>query len=392
VRQTSLVTGLVRYVSHPEVSIDPSVPVPQWGLSDRGRARAEAMLRQPWILRVRRIVSSTETKAIETAAIVAAHLGLQVEARAELGENDRSATGFVPPDRFERLADLFFAHPDDSVEGWETARHAQERVVAASADLFDDDDGDDDGDGDTLVVGHGAVGTLLYCAYADLPIDRRHDQRGGGNLFTIDRAARVALHPWVAIDPWLPPTTPVITAGSVEHSQGGVIAFSTERLAARRLAASDLAWLDTFQRDAEVMATIGGVRTSEQTQRWLDENLAGWDSNSFGQWVLSLRTGDANHPVGRGGLRMIAPEVGEPLVEIGYAFERSAWGQGFASEAAAAFVEIAQSSYGLSELGAITLTTNFGSQKVLVRSGFVAERIVDVPSGPHSFFRFSLPN
>jgi RimJ/RimL family protein N-acetyltransferase/broad specificity phosphatase PhoE len=378
------VSGLVRYVSHPEVRIDPALPVPEWGLSDRGRERTYAMLRQPWIASISRIVSSTETKAIETASIVAAHLGLSVEARALLGENDRSATGFVPPDRFEQLANQFFAHPDESVEGWETARHAQSRVVEACADLFGNDDGD------VLMVGHGGVGTLLYCACAGLAIDRRLDQRGGGNMFTIDRVSRVALHPWVTIDPWDRPTTPAVTAGSVERDGRAVVAFTTDRLVARRLSLSDRGWLGAFHTDAEVMATIGGVRTSAQSMAWLDENLAGWDANGFGQWVLCRRDATQN-PVGKGGLRMIAPEVGEQLVEIGYSFERSAWGHGFASEAAAAFVEIARTEYGLNELGAITLTTNFGSQKVLVRAGFVAERIVMLDSGPHAFFRWRLP-
>lgn len=27
------------YLSHPQVQIDPAVPVPEWGLSDAGRAR-----------------------------------------------------------------------------------------------------------------------------------------------------------------------------------------------------------------------------------------------------------------------------------------------------------------------------------------------------------------
>ena len=30
------------YLSHPQVKIDANVPVPQWGLSDVGRGRAEA--------------------------------------------------------------------------------------------------------------------------------------------------------------------------------------------------------------------------------------------------------------------------------------------------------------------------------------------------------------
>jgi hypothetical protein len=40
-----------------------------------------------------------ETKALETAAIIAIATGLRIEIRHDLHENDRSSTGFVPPDR-----------------------------------------------------------------------------------------------------------------------------------------------------------------------------------------------------------------------------------------------------------------------------------------------------
>ena len=96
---------LLRYVTHPNVSVDPATPIERWGLDSNGVARAVAMLDQPWVPGVARIVSSDETKAIETARILADHVGLQVEVRGGIGENDRSSTGFLPPEEFERTAD-----------------------------------------------------------------------------------------------------------------------------------------------------------------------------------------------------------------------------------------------------------------------------------------------
>lgn len=189
--------ALLRYITHPNVQVDPAVPVPQWSLSDEGRRRAEIMARQPWAADLGRIVSSDETKAIDTAEILSAVGGVPVEVRDHTGENDRSATGFVPPDRFEELADAFFAHPDESVEGWERAADAQARVVAALADLLEPSTPTD-----IAVVGHGAVGTLWYCHLTGQAIDRRHDQGGGGggNYFTVDLATGAVLHPWFPID------------------------------------------------------------------------------------------------------------------------------------------------------------------------------------------------
>ena len=186
---------LLRYISHANVTIDPAVPVPRWHLSAAGRERVHVMLCQPWVTTIGRVVSSAETKAIETAQILADHVGLDVDIRDATGEIDRSSTGFVPHTRHEELADLLFAHPHDSAAGWERAIDAQARIVDALNDLVADATGPE-----TVIIGHGAVGTLLQCHVMSQPIDRRHDQPGQGHYFTIDVIARRVLHPWRAID------------------------------------------------------------------------------------------------------------------------------------------------------------------------------------------------
>jgi broad specificity phosphatase PhoE len=119
-------------------------------------------------------------QARDGAAILAHHLDLPVTALPELGENDRSVTGYLPKAEFEAVADLFFAHPDESIRGWERAADAQrrivgavERVLTASADCG----------GDIAVVAHGGVGTLLLCHLRGTAIGRQHDQppTNGGN-------------------------------------------------------------------------------------------------------------------------------------------------------------------------------------------------------------------
>ncbi len=189
----------VFYVTHPQVAVDPSIPVTAWGLDDRGRERARAMLGQPWISGIRRIVSSNETKAIETATIVADHLGVTFEVRDGLGENDRAATGFVPPAEFEVLADAFFADPEVSVRGWERAIDAQRRIVTAMDTCLSETI-----DGDVMIVGHGGVGTLWYCHLADVAIDRRHDQPGQGHYFAVDPTSGRPRHGWRPIDDLTP--------------------------------------------------------------------------------------------------------------------------------------------------------------------------------------------
>ncbi|MCP3373490.1 histidine phosphatase family protein [Bradyrhizobium cajani] len=184
--------SIVRYLTHPQVQIDPDVPVPQWGLSSVGRTRTEALANAGWLANTTQIISSGERKAIETAEIIAGRLGVMIEIRDAMHENDRSATGFLKPDEFEKVADQFFAQPHLSVRGWERAIDAQARIVReVEAVLVRSRPGD------VLFVGHGAVGTLLFCHYAGHPIDRIHDQpAGGGNCFAFAREERRVLHGW----------------------------------------------------------------------------------------------------------------------------------------------------------------------------------------------------
>ncbi len=170
------------FVTHAQVEIDPHRPVPDWPLNALGKARHEAFSSDPVLSGIASVYSSAERKARDAAEIHAEHLGLQPRIVESLGENDRSATGYLPPDEFEAMADAFFANPDQQVRGWESARAAQARVVSAVRTVYELDRGGRD----ILIVSHGAVGTLLRCACLRRPISRSEDQpAGGGNYFVI---------------------------------------------------------------------------------------------------------------------------------------------------------------------------------------------------------------
>jgi hypothetical protein len=119
------------FITHPNVVVSRDIPVPRWPLSELGRERMRARLKQPWLREVTSTYCSTEQKAIDGATILAEHLALDFKEVEDLGENDRSATGFLPPDEFERVADEFFRSPEKSVRGWERAIDAQSCVVRA---------------------------------------------------------------------------------------------------------------------------------------------------------------------------------------------------------------------------------------------------------------------
>lgn len=168
------------FVTHPEVAIDPAVPVPRWHLKPEGIARLRRFAASGVLAGVTDVWASTECKAIEGAGILAAALGLGLRVREDLGENDRSATGFLPPPEFEAMADAFFANPEVSVRGWERAADAQARIVAAVRAVAAQS-----GAGDILVVAHGGVGALLRAHLLGVGITRALDQRRQGSWFEV---------------------------------------------------------------------------------------------------------------------------------------------------------------------------------------------------------------
>ena len=185
------------FVTHPDVVVDPDVPVSRWRLSDRGVARMRAFVASPMIEGVREVWASTETKAIEAAGLLAARFGLAVNVHPELGENNRTSTGFLPPNEFELVVSAFFARPSESIRGWETAVAAQARISRAVDEILDQRKTT----ADIAILAHGAVGTLLMCTMLGRPIARDLDQPFQGHFWSFDQETRQVLHQWKPIAP-----------------------------------------------------------------------------------------------------------------------------------------------------------------------------------------------
>lgn len=160
------------FITHPDVAIDPAMPVPDWPLNERGRARMSALLTRPWVRDICAVFTSSERKARDSAEILADGLGLDGYQMVEdLGENDRSSTGFLPRDEFEAIVDAFFAQPQTKYTRVGTrgrrakAHHPRSRaylVYRTGWRRF----------GDHRTWRHWYVAVLLSCAIADQPTIR----------------------------------------------------------------------------------------------------------------------------------------------------------------------------------------------------------------------------
>lgn len=163
--------------------------------------------------------------------------------------------------------------------------------------------------------------------------------------------------------------------------------FRTERLVAERLTAEHWAELRAMDTDPRVMATLGGLRSEQQSRDYLQRNLEHWRSRGFGIWMLRTAEGAF---AGRAGLRQVEVE-GEPEVELAYALVAELHGRGLATEIARAILEIAFDRLGLEDLIAFTLPTNLGSRRVIEKCGFGLERDIEHEGRSHVLYRLRRP-
>ena len=140
------------YATHPEVVIDPDVPVPRWGLSERGRSRAHDLADRDEMADLTRIVSSDEAKAVETAEIVAGDLGVDVVVRKGLREFGVGAAAGTTGDP-DPFAATFAAWLDGDlaarIPGGESGAEVVERYTAVLDEIADAHRGES-----VLVVSH----------------------------------------------------------------------------------------------------------------------------------------------------------------------------------------------------------------------------------------------
>ena len=151
-------------VKHSQPALEPDVPAAQWHLSAEGERRCGPLADRLAAYAPATLVASTEPKAQETAALVAARLGLPWRTAPGLHEHDRAGVGWLPEGALEQRVAAFFAQADALVFGQETAAVARLRFQAAVADVLAQTP-----QGTVVIVAHGTVITLFTAAHTGLP-------------------------------------------------------------------------------------------------------------------------------------------------------------------------------------------------------------------------------
>ena len=163
-----------------------------------------------------------------------------------------------------------------------------------------------------------------------------------------------------------------------------VTTLHTNRLIGTSLSAEDFGDLCNMHQEPGVMATLGGLRSAEQTQRFLRENLDHWEKHGYGIWVFRQQVD--RRFVGRGGLRNVTLG-GKNEVEVAYAVMAEFWSKGVATEIATVSLKVAFERIGIGNIVAFTLPTNWASRQVMEKVGLRYERDITHAGLPHVLYR-----
>ncbi|MCX4762500.1 GNAT family N-acetyltransferase [Streptomyces sp. NBC_01275] len=159
----------------------------------------------------------------------------------------------------------------------------------------------------------------------------------------------------------------------------------TDRLLLRRWRESDLEPWAAMNADPEVREHLGELLTREQSDATVAVMQAEFDDRGFGWWALEAR--ETGEFIGRVGLDEVDRDMPFAGVDIGWRLMRSAWGHGYATEAALVCLAFGFEALGLPEVVASTTVDNLRSQAVMRRIGMTRDPADDfedpsVPEGP----------
>jgi RimJ/RimL family protein N-acetyltransferase len=159
----------------------------------------------------------------------------------------------------------------------------------------------------------------------------------------------------------------------------------TDRLTLRPWRESDIQPWAAMNADPPVREYLGDLLTRAQSAASAAHFQAQLDERGFGFWAVEVHsTGEF---IGFTGLDEV--DTGMPFagIEIGWRLARSAWGHGYATEAALASLAFGFETLALPEILSVTTATNLRSQAVMRRIGMTRDPAADFddptePEGP----------
>jgi ribosomal-protein-alanine N-acetyltransferase len=167
--------------------------------------------------------------------------------------------------------------------------------------------------------------------------------------------------------------------------------LTTGRLALRAFRDDDREPFAALNADPAVMEFFPARLTRAESDAFVDRILARWATDGHGLWAVERLEDGAF--LGFTGLARL-DWLDQP--EVGWRFARSAWGHGYATEAADASLAWGFATLGLAEIVSVTTVANLRSRAVMERIGMTRDPADDflhpnLPDGhplrPHVLYR-----
>jgi len=160
----------------------------------------------------------------------------------------------------------------------------------------------------------------------------------------------------------------------IEDVFGDLPQLETPRLALRKLKPEDAADIFEYASDPEVAKDVVWPphKTIDDSHTFVNSVLRKYANNEVGEWGVVLK--ETGKFVGTCGFVWWRPEHAK--AEIGYAISRKYWGRGLMTEAAAAVISFGFGKMKLHRLEARCITSNGGSEKVMLKNGMKFEGVL----------------
>jgi ribosomal-protein-alanine N-acetyltransferase len=142
----------------------------------------------------------------------------------------------------------------------------------------------------------------------------------------------------------------------------------TGRLLLRRWRDADRDSFDKLNADPEVMEHFPEPLPRGESDALIDRIEVGFEQHGFGFWAVEVVA--SSEFIGLTGLAVPGFEAHfTPAVEVGWRLKRSAWGHGYATEAARAAMTYGFQEVGVAQIVSYTPTNNVRSRAVMERLG-----------------------
>jgi ribosomal-protein-alanine N-acetyltransferase len=162
--------------------------------------------------------------------------------------------------------------------------------------------------------------------------------------------------------------------------------IETNRLLLRQMVAEDAEAFFLVFSDPRVMTSFGGnLFDRPQVEKWVQRNLAHQKQHGYGLFSVILKS--ENILIGDCGFEHIEVS-GRPEVELGYDLRSQYWGQGYATEAAAAVRDFAWQELGLRRLVSLIRPSNLASSRVAEKIGMTKEQ--EITRGQYVYCVYSM--